>query len=72
MDYASLQIAVSTKGVKQANRELDGLSSKGARAERATDGLTNRFKLLTGGAIVLAGAVAGLREITNVARRVDV
>lgn len=28
MDYASLQIAVSTKGVRQANRELDGDSSR--------------------------------------------
>jgi len=63
MEYANLQNGFSTKGVKQANREPDGISSKGAIAERATDGLR-------ASCVRIAGAVAALDGVVKLANRV--
>ena len=63
-DIASLQIRVNTDQVRRADNDLKGLSSQGARAEKATSGLRNAA-LAAGIGLAGLAASAGL-----IARRV--
>ena len=72
MDYANLQISVDSRGITQTNRQLDQLATRGARAERATDGLRNEFTRLATVATAVVAAYQGLSEIVRVTREFDV
>lgn len=71
-DLASLQIRIQSLEADLADRRLSGLATSGARAERATDGLTASFKRFAGPAAAAAGSVAALTKLTNVTREFDV
>lgn len=63
---AVLGIEARTKGLSEAVRDLDNLESAGARAERATDGLSNQLSTLRN-VLISVGAAATVREIINAA-----
>lgn len=71
-DTASLEIRVSSDQVKVANRRLDDLEKKGARAERATDGLTGAFTRLLGPLTAAVSAIGSLNKLVSVQREFDV
>lgn len=71
-DLASLQIRVQSLEAEVADRRLKGLATSGARAERATDGLTATFKRFVGPVAAAAGAVASLRKVVDVTREFEV
>ena len=70
-DTASLEIRVLSDQVDAANRRLDNLEKKGARAERATDGLTGAFTRLTGPLLAVVSATAALSKLVDVSREFD-
>lgn len=70
-DTASLEIRVLSDQVDQANRRLDNLEKKGARAERATDGLTGAFSRLAGPLLAAVSATAALSKLVDVSREFD-
>lgn len=71
-DLARLQIRIQSLEAEVADRRLKGLTRTGAKAERATDGLTKSFLRFAGPAAVAAGAVASLVKVTNVTREFEV
>ena len=71
-DLARLQIRVQSLEAEVADNRLKGLTRTGARAERATDGLTSAFKRFAGPAAAAAGAVASLRKVVDVTREFEV
>lgn len=71
-DLARLQIRVQSLEAEVADTRLKGLTKTGARAERATDGLTSAFKRFAGPAAAAAGAVATLRKVVDVTREFEV
>lgn len=70
-DTASLEIRVLSDQVDAANRRLDNLEKKGARAERATDGLTGAFTRLAGPLLAAVSATAALSKLVDVSREFD-
>lgn len=70
-DIASLEIRVLSDQVEAANRRLDNLEKKGARAERATDGLTGAFTRLAGPLLAAVSATAALSKLVDVSREFD-
>lgn len=70
-DIASLEIRVLSDQVEVANRRLDNLEKKGARAERATDGLTGAFTRLAGPLLAAVSATAALSKLVDVSREFD-
>lgn len=70
-DTASLEIRVLSDQVDVANRRLDNLEKKGARAERATDGLTGAFTRLAGPLLAAVSATAALSKLVDVSREFD-
>lgn len=70
-DTASLEIRVLSDQVESANRRLDNLEKKGARAERATDGLTGAFSRLAGPLLAAVSATAALSKLVDVSREFD-
>lgn len=70
-DVASLEIRVLSDQIEAANRRLDNLEKKGARAERATDGLARAFTRLVGPLLATVSATATLSKLVNVAREFD-
>lgn len=70
-DVASLEIRVLSDQIETANRRLDNLEKKGARAERATDGLARAFTRLVGPLLATVSATATLSKLVNVAREFD-
>lgn len=71
-DTASLEIRVSSDQVKVANRRLDDLEKKGARAERATDGLTGAFTKLLVPLTAAVSAIGSLNKLVSVQREFDI
>lgn len=71
-DLASLQIRVQSLEADLADRRLRNLTTSGARAERATDGLTASFKRFAGPIAAAAGSVASLTKLVNVTREFEV
>lgn len=71
-ELATLQIRVQSLEATVADKRLANLSRSGAKAERATDGLTASFKRFVGPAVLAAGAVASLTKITSVTREFNV
>lgn len=70
-ETASLEIRVLSTQVDQANRRLDDLEKKGAKAERATDGLTGAFSRLAGPLLAAATAAASFSKFIEVSRQFD-
>lgn len=70
-DIASLEIRVLSDQVEAANWRLDNLEKKGARAERATDGLTGAFTRLAGPILAAVSATAALSKLVDVSREFD-
>lgn len=70
-DTASLEIRVLSDQVDAANRRLDNLEKKGARAERATDGLTGAFTRLLGPLLAAVSATTALSKLVDVSREFD-
>lgn len=71
-DTASLEIRVLSDQVDAANRRLDNLEKKGARAERATDGLTGAFTKLLGPLTAAVSVMGSLNKLVSVQREFDV
>ncbi len=71
-DTATLQIRVQSLEAEVAQRRVDGLARSGARAERATDGLTSSFKRFAGPAALVAGSLAGLNKTISTQRSFDI
>lgn len=66
-EISTLQIRIDSAGLDKAERGLMKLESQGKRAERATDGLTNRFKILNTTAktsVAILGGIA-IGKITS-------
>lgn len=70
-DIASLEVRVLSDQVDVANRRLDNLEKKGARAERATNGLTGAFTRLAGPLLAAVSATAALSKLVDVSREFD-
>lgn len=70
-DVASLEIRVLSDQIEAANRRLDNLEKKGARAERATDGLARAFTRLVGPLLATVSATATLSKLVGVSREFD-
>lgn len=70
-EVSHLEIKVLSDSVERANRRLDSLEKKGARAERATDGLTNSFRRLAGPIATAIASVASFSKLINVSRDFD-
>ena len=70
-DFANLQIRVGSGEVTKADQSLKGLAESGAKAERATDGLTTAFKSFIGPltAVLSVGKLA--TDLVEVQRRYD-
>lgn len=71
-ERADLQIRVTTTGGRAAGRELDTLGKKGARAERATDGLARGFKRLVAPLAAAVSGFAALNKVVDVTRQFDI
>ncbi len=71
-DTASLQIRVQSLEAEVADKRLGNLTKSGAKAERATDGLTASFTRFAGPAAAAAGAIASLSKITSITREFEV
>ena len=71
-DLARLQIRVQSLEADVAGERLDGLARKGAKAEKATDRLTETFKRFVGPAALAAGAVAAMTKVVSAGRSFEV
>lgn len=85
-DLANLGLAVDSKDLRPANRELDNLTKKSQKAEKATKGLGRASRETKRGTEVLASSLfrlagtvsvvaliaSGLREVVSVTREFDI
>lgn len=60
LDLANLGIKINYQDVDKANKELDQLTNKSARAERATEKLSNSFKSMKSNVLGVKTAIASL------------
>lgn len=67
-DLANLQIRVQSIEAELADKRLDDLAKTGAKAEKATNGLTSAFLKFAGPAALVAGSVATLSKVVSVTR----
>ena len=67
-DLARLQIRVQSLETITASKRLDALSRSGARAERATGGLTSAFRRIAAPLAVFASATASLKRTLSAGR----
>lgn len=70
-EISRLRIEVDSLKAAMAEKDLDRLAKTGARAEKATDGLTAAFKRYVGVAALAAGATAAVTKLVNVQREFD-
>ncbi len=72
VDVASLAIRVESLEAQLAGKRLDGLANSGAKAEKATDGLTGAFARLLGPLAATVTAATALNKLVSVQRQFDV
>lgn len=70
-DSVRLEIKILSDSVAAANKRLDQMAGNGAKAERATDGLTNAFSKLVGPLLATVSATAALSKLVDVTREFD-
>lgn len=70
-DVANLEVRVGSRGIERVDRQLDRLSTSGARAERSTSGLMATLGRFAGPAAAAAAAMAGLSKTVSVTREFD-
>lgn len=58
----------SSTGFQSVSSQIDQIASKGNKAEKATDGLTNSLKQMAGTAISIAGVTAGINALVETNR----
>lgn len=71
-DVASLAIRVESLQVDQASKGLNRLSTSGAKAEKATAGLTGTFARLLGPLAASVTVLGTLKKVVDVQREFDV
>lgn len=70
-DSVRLEIKILSDSVAAANKRLDAMAGSGAKAERATDGLTSAFSKLVGPLLATVSATAALTKLVSVTREFD-
>jgi len=71
-DFASLKLAVDSREVPKADKELNQLAKTGKKTEKSTDGMAAGFKRMIAPIAAVASATAGLRKLVSVSREFDV